>query len=336
MFIFNPFRTVSWILAASVLIGLLSVNSSQAGKPSGSVSRPISLEWRPDPFKPPEIRLSSENGVSIATVNNNADLVRGGWATAKQLDWTGAAWVPGKDIVVYDWYTNPGMWQGYAGYRGLAIDRPGTSNQFEIIWMETPARSIEFQLTQNMGYAGAGQALATVTNYYLQGKNPGATVTVHDSQGNYPRALAGAKGKARWNDRLRRYEIVECNQMAIALACTLAYDMCSGTATGTLSGHIVLTFPPYGQAPNPLPTTARNYHHLARSNGSPVSATGTIPTGPRLPRFLSRPRMRSVTWPFPGCHAGWKWSTRGPSSRMAPSTSSLPGAFPTWSHGPPT
>lgn len=195
------------------------------------------------------------------------ELVLGGWATAKQLDWNGAAWVPGKDIVVFDWYTNPGMWQGYAGYRGLAIDRPGTSNQFEIIWMETPARSIEFQLTQNMGYAGAGQALATVTNYYLQGKNPGTTVTVYDAQGNYPRALVGAKGKARWNDRLRRYEIVECNQMAIALACTLAYDMCSGTATGTLGGHTVLTFPPYGQTPNPLPATARNYYHLAGRTG---------------------------------------------------------------------
>ena len=122
----------------------------------------------------------------------------------------------------------------YAGYRGLALDRPGTENQFDIVWMETPARSIEFQLTQNMGYAGAGQAMAAVTDYYLQGKNPGTLVTVYDAQGNYPRALAGAKGKARWQDRVRRYEIVECNQMAIGLACKLSYKMCSEDSTGKI------------------------------------------------------------------------------------------------------
>jgi len=112
-----------------------------------------------------------------------------------------------------------------------------------------------------------GQALASVTNYYLQGKSPGSSVTVYDSQGNYPRALAGAKGKARWNDRQRRYEIVECNQMAIALACTLGSDMCSGTSAGSITGHTVLTFPPYGQTPVPLPGVARNYYHLAGRAG---------------------------------------------------------------------
>ena len=195
------------------------------------------------------------------------ELQLGGYAPAKQLEWTGGTWLPGKDITVIDWYTSPSMWQGYAGYRGLALDRPGTENQFDIVWMETPARSIEFQLTQNMGYAGAGQAMAAVTDYYLQGKNPGPLVTVYDAQGNYPRALAGAKGKARWQDRVRRYEIVECNQMAIGLACKLSYKMCSEDSTGTLTGHTVLTFPPYGQTPNPLPATARNYYRLAGRGG---------------------------------------------------------------------
>ena len=78
------------------------------------------------------------------------ELQLGGYAPAKQLEWTGGTWLPGKDITVIDWYTSPSMWQGYAGYRGLALDRPGTENQFDIVWMETPARSIEFQLTQNM------------------------------------------------------------------------------------------------------------------------------------------------------------------------------------------
>ena len=192
------------------------------------------------------------------------DLVLGGSAPAVILTWDGSAWVPGNTtIVVDDWYANPGMWQAYAGYKGLAL-KNACHDRYEIVWMETPARSIEFVL---MSALTGGQALASVTNYYLQGKSPGSSVTVYDSQGNYPRALAGAKGKARWNDRQRRYEIVECNQMAIALACTLAYDMCSGSTTGTIGGHTVLTFPPYGQAPNPLPATARNYYHLAGRGG---------------------------------------------------------------------
>ncbi len=196
-----------------------------------------------------------------------ADLVLGGSALASILTWNGSSWSPsGATILVNDWYTNPGMWQAYVGYRGLAL-KNACLDRYDIIWMETPARSIEFQLTENMGYSIAGQAAAVVTDYYLQGKYPGSPLFVFDAQANYRRALAGAKGKARWNDRWLRYEIVECNQMAIALACKLGYDMCSNHADGTLTGHTVLTFPPYGQTPNPLPGSARNYYHLAGRTG---------------------------------------------------------------------
>jgi hypothetical protein len=192
------------------------------------------------------------------------DLVLGGSALASILIWDGGDWVPSDaTILVRDWYKAPGMWQAYGGYKGLAL-KNACLDRYEIVWMETPARSIEFVLGGKMT---GGQAPASVTNYYLQGKSPGSSVTVYDAQGNYPRALAGAKGKARWNDRLRRYEIVECNQMAIALACTLGSDMCAGTSAGSISGHTVLTFPPYGQTPDPLPGAARNYYHLAGRSG---------------------------------------------------------------------
>jgi hypothetical protein len=193
-----------------------------------------------------------------------ADLELGRSAEAAILSWDGTQWVPSDTaITVHDWYTTPGMWQAYNGFKGLAL-KNACLERYEIVWMETPARSIEFVLNYAMY---AGQALATVTNYYLQGKQPASTVIVYDAQNNYRRALPGAQGKARWNDQQRRYEVVECDQMAIALACQLGSDMCAGSSEGSLTGHTVLTFPPYGQSPAPVPGVARNHYHLAGRAG---------------------------------------------------------------------
>ncbi|MFO0906449.1 MAG: recombinase family protein [Pirellulales bacterium] len=75
------------------------------------------------------------------------DLLLGGSAPAVILTWDGSAWVPGNTtIAVDDWYANPGMWQAYAGYKGLAL-KNACHDRYEIVWMETPARSIEFVLT---------------------------------------------------------------------------------------------------------------------------------------------------------------------------------------------
>ena len=192
------------------------------------------------------------------------DLELGGSAPAKILTWDGSDWVPGSaTITVRDWHDEPGMWQAYAGYKGLAL-RNACLDRYEVVWMETPARSIEFTLATAMT---GGEALASVTNYYLQGKAPNGTVPVYDALGNYPRALVGAKGKARWNDRQRRYEVVECDQMAIILSSFLAGDMCPSSSTGGLSGGSVLTFPPYGQSPMPPPSQALNRYHLAGRSG---------------------------------------------------------------------
>ena len=193
-----------------------------------------------------------------------ADLDLGGSALAAILEWNGGDWMPGNaTILVHDWHRDPGMWQAASGMRGLAL-KNACLDRFEVVWMETPARSIEFVLA---GPLAAGQAMAAVTNYYLQGKPPASTVTVFDAQRNYPRALAGAAGKARWNDRQRRYEVVECNQMAIALSCTLASDMCVSSASGAITGYSVLTFPPYGQSPVPPPSLALNRYKLAGRAG---------------------------------------------------------------------
>lgn len=193
-----------------------------------------------------------------------SDLILAGSATAWLLEWDGSSWVSsGTLILVADWYRIPGMWQGYTGYRGFAAKHP-KEPFYEVVWMETPARSIEFTL---LGPLAAGSALATLQKSYLQGKPPNASVEVFDATGNYARALLGAQGKARWNDLLRRYEVIECNQMAIALSCLLAGDMCVSSATGSLTGGSVMTFPPYGQPPNPAPSEASNRYSLAGRSG---------------------------------------------------------------------
>ena len=188
----------------------------------------------------------------------------GGSASAWLLEWDGSAWEPnGTVITVDDWYESPGMWQGLAGYQGFAVKHPALQ-RYEIVWMETPARSIEFMLLSPMS---GGMALASVQKSYLQGKAPPSIVTVYDDAANYPRALTGAAGKARWNDYLARYEIVECNQMAIALSCSLAGDMCPSSGTAGITSPSVMTFPPYGQPPNPMPSTAQNRYSLAGKSG---------------------------------------------------------------------
>ncbi|MFM7844477.1 MAG: hypothetical protein ACKPEY_09625, partial [Planctomycetota bacterium] len=115
-----------------------------------------------------------------------SDLVLGSSASAAILVWDGSNWSIGTTLItIRDWHTEPGMWQGYAGYRGLAL-KNACLDRYEVVWMETPARSIEFALTSPML---SGYALATVTNYYLQGKPPGSTVTVYDAQANYRRFM---------------------------------------------------------------------------------------------------------------------------------------------------
>jgi hypothetical protein len=91
------------------------------------------------------------------------DLELGGASTAVILTWNGSGWVAGNTyITVGDWYDEPGMWQAYAGYKGVAL-KNACLDRYEIVWMEAPARSIEFQLTDSLI---SGQSAAVVTNYY--------------------------------------------------------------------------------------------------------------------------------------------------------------------------
>lgn len=145
------------------------------------------------------------------------------------------------------------LWHGRTGYRGWAVrtaDCPcsGTPT-FDIIFLEAPARFIEFNLTEDMAYEadpGHGgssvcQATASVQRYWglaPNGVNPGTTVTVYDRQGLFKRSKSGAKGIAVYDERdreqaynpnqasspLGRYIVIECQSKAGFISFTLTQD----------------------------------------------------------------------------------------------------------------
>ncbi|MGE0606568.1 MAG: hypothetical protein AB7O62_05515 [Pirellulales bacterium] len=211
------------------------------------------------------VRIGNEPDIELLRFELSEDLELGDEAEARLLKGTGLAWSPDDyPVTVCDWYTQPGMWQGYTGYRGFCVKRFDGDDRYDVIWMETPARSVNFTLTQSLL---SGQADATVDKYYLQGKNPlrgeATTFKVYDPQKLWRRALVGAKGLARWNDRDRRYEVVHCNQQTILCRAQLREKMGSDEGVGQITQVFALTFPPFGQQPNPIPLTAINRYHLA-------------------------------------------------------------------------
>lgn len=215
------------------------------------------------------------------------ELPLGGQGTAIEIG-TGPAFLRiGSSFPIKDPHQNPGSWRfdpqsavsmNNRGYMGWCVipANPELVNGVpcrEIVYMEQIARSIEFELNSDM--ATTGFAIASITSYYI-GKDPsqtdlmtGSRLLVYDSQSNYPRALEGALGKARYNDRLHRYEAIEINQQAILLRASLS-AMCPDDSSGGVTGYNVMTFPPLGQRPRNV-QGAENIHNL--SNGGAATAT---------------------------------------------------------------
>lgn len=210
----------------------------------------------------------------------------------------------GAPFPIKDPWTDPGMWRedvrdelrpgkGYKGWCILPEDAEilQVSGQDplapydgqpvrEIIWMEQIARSITFTSTEPMDRSVAPWRLRShVDNYYLQGKDPADTdlvisqgtgdIYVYDPQEQFPRALSQARGKARYNDRDHRYEIVVCNQLAILLKGYLKNKLC-GESQAVVTGLAALTFPPYGQKPDQIELTVQNPLGLAGNAQDPV------------------------------------------------------------------
>lgn len=154
----------------------------------------------------------------------------------------GAAYADGTAIKVFDWWAvsqgGRGMWQAIAGMEGWAWQReqnadttPGAPREYDIVWMEVYAYSIEFTLQGDL-YPN-GYANATVTASWEQGVAPGATVVVHDDQSRWPDAITNCKGTAirseyadAANPTVPYYKIVSCTRAIWQAQAGLGGSMC--------------------------------------------------------------------------------------------------------------
>jgi hypothetical protein len=205
-----------------------------------------------------------------------------GHAKAKILTWNGSAWGAGEgavEIEVYDWF--PGMWNGLAGYRGLAEYRPTQYTDpgeeedeeddvlrpvYEIIWMERPAQLIRFTSTSAMS---SGSMSATVDWFDWQGRSPGSSVTVYDPDGVFPDVHSGAKGRAYYNNKEKRYEVLISQRIVQYAEATLSAQCCGSSAS--ISGFTPKSSGEFVGSPPSSPTTATNPCGMAAASGSIVT-----------------------------------------------------------------
>lgn len=204
------------------------------------------------------VLVNRASGTKVIRFILNAALVLSGTAAAFVCD---IAWqATATAITVRDPFTDPGEWQGYVGYRGWAI--LGAQGVYDIVYMEEPALFIEFTLLSGLS---GGSANATTTDYF-QGKSLGDQI-VYDPQGLFPRAIVGAKGKAVWDDRARRYEVIICQQIGTLFWCDVNSDFCPDASSVAITYGNHYQHSIFNQDPNPVPTTANNFYHLAGQGG---------------------------------------------------------------------
>lgn len=139
------------------------------------------------------------------------DLELGGIATAKLVIWNGAAYVTtGAAFPIQDFTEEPGSWKGKAGYRGWCVYKTD-SEYFEIVWMETQARYIEFTLEEPLE---GGQASASVDAWW-DIKEPDSPQIVYDRQGLWEaNCPEGAQGLAVYDETADEYVIVRIETYA--------------------------------------------------------------------------------------------------------------------------
>jgi hypothetical protein len=177
-------------------------------------SPPKSLGINPEPCTQQQVNGNFQNIINEFVTNRSgtrpirfrltANLDTGSNAAAVRLTYDGANYVAGNAIQVFDFQglsptgsAGRGMFQAASGAEGWAVRREvpvvAGREEYEVVWMEQYAWAIEFTLTSTFT---AGVATATVDASWMQGISPGATVSVHDDQGNFTSAAVGDKGTA--------------------------------------------------------------------------------------------------------------------------------------------
>ncbi len=125
--------------------------------------------------------------------------------------------------------------------------------QYHITECEQIARSINFTISEDDAI-GANDVEVTYDDWY-HGQDPAihfdsaALRKVFDPQGLFPRALTGAKGKARWDDRTGEYHVVECQQMATMIKSAADGDVDAGDGTISVAPSVTVMNPITGQDP---------------------------------------------------------------------------------------
>lgn len=202
-------------------------------------------------------------------------------------------------IRVFDWYTTPrGMWQaketpgyglmteGFAMRREVqpaAVAGVAPPPEYDVVWMETYAWTIEFELVQNMAggdlAAGKGNVgRAMVLSAYEQGKDPSdanGRVLVFDDQILFPYALKGCRGiatRSEFGPFQPYYKIVQCQQQGFLATAELYESTCTAVVPGGAvkikkETFFITTFSPFNAYPVPIPEEVDNpYKHSAPEN----------------------------------------------------------------------
>lgn len=198
------------------------------------------------------------------------DLNTGASAAAVLREWDGTQYVDGDEITVWDWWSLPGgrgMWQGVAPMEGWAMKVENEESDYDIVWMEQGAYTLEFTLTSDFT---AGVATATVTASWEQGVHPGDTITVHDDLGEFTDAITDCKGVAMRSEYADPttpdtpyYKVIACQRVALTLQATLTANMCGDApAVAAITAE---TQGPFCVSPGANRTLNNSYGHRGMS-----------------------------------------------------------------------
>jgi len=181
----------------------------------------------------------------------------------------------GESIVVVDGLSSVfGRWSGPIGALGIASIRP--DGKYEIIEMQRNALIIEFTTTSNRD-KGDPDFFVQIDNQFQQGDlriqgNGSPTVKVYDESFRFPRIPKGAKGRAIWNDKANRYEIIECQQMCFRATARFSSTGQDGFMSGDIQYEPIenfkpINFSPFSLPPDPVPTEALNSYGWRCTSG---------------------------------------------------------------------
>jgi len=158
---------------------------------------------------------------------------------------------------------------------GDPVDLPA----YDIVWMERIAQWITFTTQEYMGDTAANQVRVSIGvggsygHYDNQGRHPSPIteeLVVHDisSSERWKCIHDGAQGYAVYNNRDRKYVIVDSQEIAIFAFANASADFCGNSSTPTITSFLAYdTEGRFVGQPKTAPTTASNSVKTAALSG---------------------------------------------------------------------